>query len=135
MEPSAFVSAEWASAIKAASNHAWTNAAKVVAAVAAERPDARYVEGWAVKGAVSSPVWHAWVDVPLGASGRSWLRIDATPMWRWIMEHDRSFRSSRNRRSGSGSQRPSSRSRRSSALRSRRVPPRSGSSSPPCNAT
>jgi len=89
MEPSAFVSAEWAREIKASSNRAWINAAKVAAAIAAERPDARYVEGWAVKGGVSRPVWHAWVDLPLGASERSWMRIDATPMWRWMMEHNR----------------------------------------------
>lgn len=89
MEPSEFVSAEWAREIKAASNRAWSNAAKVVAAIAAERPDARYVEGWAVKGGVSGPVWHAWVDVPLGASGRSWMRVDATPMWRWMIKHNR----------------------------------------------
>src|SRR5512140_2269743 len=89
MEPSAFVSAEWAREIKAASNRPWTNAAKVIAAIAAERPGARYVEGWAVQGGVSAPLWHAWVDVPLGSSERSWMRVDATPMWRWMMEHNR----------------------------------------------
>lgn len=89
MEPSEFVSAEWARAIKAASNRPWTNAAKVIASIAAERPAARYVEGWAVQGAVSAPVWHAWVDFPLGASERSWMRVDATPMWRWMIKHNR----------------------------------------------
>lgn len=89
MEPSAFVSAEWAKTIKAASNRPWTNAAKVIASIAAERPDARYVEGWAVKGGVSDPLWHAWVDIPLGASERSWIRVDATPMWRWTIEDNR----------------------------------------------
>lgn len=89
VEQSAFVSAEWARTIKAASNRPWTNAAKVAAAIAAERPAARYVEGWAVQGGVSAPVWHAWVDVPLGVSEQSWMRVDPTPMWRWMMEHTR----------------------------------------------
>lgn len=88
MEPSEFVSAEWARAIKAASHRSWTNAAKVIASVAAERPAARYVEGWAVQTALSAPVWHAWVDFPLGASERSWMRVDATPMWRWMTKHN-----------------------------------------------
>lgn len=87
VEPSEFVSAEWAREIRAASNRAWTNAAKIVAAIAAERPEARYVEGWASQGAVSQPVWHAWVDVPLDSAERAWMRIDATPMWRWMMKH------------------------------------------------
>ena len=86
VEPGTFASGEWAKAIGAASNRAWTNAAKVIARIAPERPDARYVEGWGVTSA--NPVWHAWVDVPLGESERSWLRIDATPLWRWSMEHN-----------------------------------------------
>lgn len=88
IEASSFVSAEWAGAIKAASNRPWSNAAKIIASIAAERPDARYVEGWAVKGAVFSPTWHAWVDIPFGASERSWMRVDATPMWRSMLEHN-----------------------------------------------
>ena len=86
VEPSEFVSAEWAREVRAASNRAWTNAAKIIAAMAAERPDARYVEGWASQGAVSAPVWHAWVDVPLDSAQRAWMRIDATPMWRWMLQ-------------------------------------------------
>ena len=87
VEPAAYVSAEWARTIKAASNRAWTNAAKVIARIVDERPGARYVEGWAFM--LYQPVWHAWVDVPLDTSERSWLRIDATPMWRWGIEHNR----------------------------------------------
>lgn len=89
IELSAFVSAEWAREIKAASNRPWSNAAKVIAAMASERPAARYVEGWALQGGVVGPVWHAWVDVPLGTSELSWMRVDATPMWRWSMQHNR----------------------------------------------
>jgi hypothetical protein len=79
------VSKEWAHAIGAASNRSWSNAAKVAAAMAAQHPDACYVEGWASMGAVNQPVWHAWVDVPLDRARRSWMRVDATPMWRWMM--------------------------------------------------
>lgn len=89
MEPSEFVSGEWASSIGASSNRAWSNAAKVVAAMGEAQPDVRYVEGWAAHGGVGGIVWHAWVDVPLGSSGRSWLRIDATPSWRWTIKHNR----------------------------------------------
>lgn len=88
VEAPSLVSADWAKSIRAASNRPWQNAAKVVAAIVAERPDARYVEGWAAQGGVRDPQWHAWVDVPFGASEQSWLRIDPTPMWRWMLEHN-----------------------------------------------
>jgi len=86
VEAPAFVSAEWAAAIRATSNRPWINAAKVIATIVAERPDARYVEGWASK---FGPEWHAWVDVPLAATEQAWLRIDATPLWRWSLDHNR----------------------------------------------
>lgn len=88
VEAPALVSADWAKNVRAASHRPFINAAKVIAALAAERPDARYVEGFASLGGVKRPEWHAWVDVPLGAAERSWLRIDATPMWRWMLEHN-----------------------------------------------
>lgn len=86
VETPAFVSAEWAATIRAASNRPWINAAKVIATIVDARPDARYVEGWASK---FGPEWHAWVDVPLAATEQAWLRIDATPLWRWTLEHNR----------------------------------------------
>lgn len=86
VEAPPYVSAEGARSIRAASNRPWANAAKVIAALAAQRPDARYVEGWASRFA---PMWHAWVDVPLDTSEKSWLRIDPTPNWRWTLEHNR----------------------------------------------
>lgn len=89
MEHSAHVSAEWAHTIHAASHRPWTNAAKVIAVLAGDRPDARYVEGWASQGGVAEPMWHAWVDVPLGATELAWLRIDASPMWRWTLPQNR----------------------------------------------
>lgn len=86
VEAPAYVSAEWARRIGSVSNRPWTNAAKVIAELAAECPASRYVEGWAC---MTRVMWHAWVDVPLGASEQAWLRIDATPMWRWTLEHNR----------------------------------------------
>lgn len=88
VEKSQYVSGEWAHTIGATSHRAWTNAAKVIASIAAAHADARYVEGWATKGGVNDPLWHAWVDVPLGRAGASWMRIDPTPMWRHLMEHN-----------------------------------------------
>ncbi len=88
VEKSQYVSGEWARSIAAASHRAWTNAAKVIASIATQHPDARYVEGWATKGGVNDPLWHAWVDVPLGRAGAAWMRIDPTPMWRHLMEHN-----------------------------------------------
>lgn len=89
VEHSAHVSAEWARTVHATSHRPWANAAKVIALLAGDHPDARYVEGWASQGGVMQPMWHAWVDVPLGASELAWLRIDASPMWRWTMQHNR----------------------------------------------
>ena len=86
VEPSEFISGEWAHSVGAASNRAWINSAKVIALMAGEHPEARYVEGWAAKGGVSSVVWHAWVDVPLDRMERSWMRLDCTPMWRWMIK-------------------------------------------------
>lgn len=87
VEASEYVSGQWAHAVNASSNRAWTNAAKVIAAMAEEHPNARYVEGWATKGGVCGAVWHAWIDLPLDAAERAWMRIDATPMWRMMMKH------------------------------------------------
>ena len=88
VELSEFVSGQWAHTVKVASNRPWPNAAKVVALLGREYPDARYVEGWATMGGVREPLWHAWVDVPLDRVARSWMRIDATPMWRSLMKNN-----------------------------------------------
>jgi len=86
VEAPPYVSAEWARSIRATSNRPWINAAKVIAAIVEEHPEARYVEGWAAQ---TVPVWHGCVDLPIGSLKQSWLRIDATPKWRWTLDHNR----------------------------------------------